>query len=237
MPRKNPAMDEEQYFSRYPLTSPNYLVARIAGNAIRERAEKYFTGRLLDIGCGTKSKTALVADFVDDYIGLDHITTPHDPSQIDVYGTAFNIPARDSTFDSILCTAVLEHLERPQRAICEACRVLKPNGHALYTVPLFWHLHEQPRDFFRFTRHGLAHLFHTAGFAVVEITPLSGFFVTFGTEWNYYLSRFSRKSIKWMIHAAIAMNNKILPWLDQTSLRDERFTWMYIAVVRKSFNQ
>jgi hypothetical protein len=41
-------------------------------------------------------------------------------------------------------------------------------------------LHEEPYDFFRYTRHGLASLARDAGFAEVEVEPLGGYFTALG---------------------------------------------------------
>ncbi len=53
---------------------------------------------------------------------------PHDKFKIDLFGTAYDIPVKDEHFDTVLCTAVLEHLEEPDKAIKEANRVLKRGG-------------------------------------------------------------------------------------------------------------
>jgi len=76
-------------------------------------------------------------------------------SKIDLFGTAYNIPVDDNYFDTALCTAVLEHLEETSDVTKETHRVLKAGGYAIYTVPFFWHLHEEPRDFYRYTKYGL----------------------------------------------------------------------------------
>ncbi|MDN5849507.1 MAG: class I SAM-dependent methyltransferase, partial [Nitrococcus sp.] len=151
----------EKYYQQYGIAHPAHNVARIAGKQIRHRASRYFSGRMLEIGCGTKAKGLLLSEFVEEHIGLDHKDCRHDNSNIDVFGTAYEIPCDDNSFDCILSTAVLEHLEDPQSALHEAYRVCIPGGYALYTMPLFWHLHEEPRDFFRYTKHGLRHLFET----------------------------------------------------------------------------
>ncbi len=102
-------------------------------------------------------------------------------------------------------------------------------------MPFFWHLHEQPRDFYRYTKYGLQHLFTTAGFEIVELRALSGFFVTFGAEFGYYLRRFRRGPVtSRIVSFIIASINKVVPRLDETeALRDEKFTWMYFVVARK----
>ena len=200
-------------------------------------AQKYFTGRMLEIGCGDKSKGALVGRYIDEHVGLDlpDEDSPHQTITADVVGSALEIPLEDESFDSALSTAVLEHLEEPQRALHEAFRILKPGGYALYTMPFFWHLHEQPRDFYRYTKYGLQHLFTTAGFEIVELSALSGFFVTFGAELGYYLQRFQRGPVtSKVVSVIIASINKVAPRLDEVdALRDEKFTWMYLVVARK----
>ena len=157
-----------RYFARYPITVPAHSVARIAGLNIRAQAAKYFSGRMLEIGCGTKAKGLLVGDFILQHIGLDLPETPHDQTAIDIFGTAYQIPLNDASCDCVLSTAVIEHLEEPYLALCEAFRVLKPGGYSIYTAPLFWHLHEEPRDFYRYTRHGLKYLFEKAGFQIID---------------------------------------------------------------------
>lgn len=126
---------------------------------IREAAKKFANGRLLDIGCGEKPLQNMFAPYVTEHIGLDHQDSLHSKDNVDIFGSAYEIPKKNEYFDTILCTAVLEHLEEPDKAIAEANRVLKKGGIAIYTVPFFWHLHEEPRDFYRYTKYGLKYLF------------------------------------------------------------------------------
>nr|NQU90814.1 methyltransferase domain-containing protein [Bacteroidota bacterium] len=227
----------KKYYKKYPITHPAYVVVRIAGKYIRDRAEKYFSGKMIEIGCGDKSKQHLVGDFVREHIGLDHEDTPHDKSNVDLFGTAYEIPQDDEAFDCILSTAVLEHLEDPQLALIEAFRVLRPGGYAIYTAPLFWHLHEEPRDFFRYTNYGLEYLFKSAKFEVVEITPLSGFWVTFGSELSYYIRDFGFGPFIYISRFVIFINNIVFPFLNQLDQKlhhgAERWTWMYLVVAKK----
>lgn len=220
-------------YNAVQIHQPHYAVTVAGQKAIREYASRYLHGRLLDIGCGNKSKEALVGRYVEEYIGIDHPGTQHNTARLDLFGTAYEIPVTGNSFDSVLCTTVLEHLEEPAAAIREAFRVLKPNGYALYTVPLFWHLHEEPRDFYRYTKHGLAYLFQGAGFTVTKIVPVSGFLTTFSTEWNYYLRRFRRGLFKPVIDGLTAASNLTLPNFDRSILRDEKFTWMYLIIAQK----
>lgn len=223
----------EDYYSHYPITDPAHVLIRINGSLIRQKAAKYFSGKLIDIGCGKGIKRGLIGEYIDDYVGLDHESCPHGTDAVDLVGTAQNIPADDNSFDCALCTAVLEHLRYPQEALEEAFRVLKPGGYALVTAPLYWHLHEEPHDYFRYTRYGLEHLFESVGFPIAQLISRSGFWVTFGTESSYYLCRFKKGILKPVVNTLVAFINWMAPKLDHGILRNERFTWMYMVAARK----
>ncbi len=215
----------------------NLLVNYIFDKEFGKAAIKYVQGRLLDIGCGAKPYKGLLSSYVTEHIGVDHEGTSHSKNEIDFFCTAYDIPLEDSSFDSVICTAVLEHLEEPENAIRECYRVLKAGGTAIYSVPFIWHLHEEPRDFYRLTKYGLSHLFEKTGFEVLEIKALSGFWVTFGQLFVYNLYRLNRGPLRWFSIIAIAgliiqVISYVLDKLDKT----EQWTWMYLIVVRKKMD-
>ena len=213
----------------------NILVNRIHDAAVLENGRRYLKGRLIDIGCGTKPYESRLAPYVTVHVGLDHRDTSHDTSNVNLFGSAYDIPAEDNSFDSALCTAVLEHLEEPESALRECHRVLKPGGCALYTVPFIWHLHEEPRDFFRYSKHGLGYLFEKVGFQILELSSLSGFWVTFGQLLVYNLYRFNRGPLRWsgMIPLSGLTVQGIAYVLDRID-RAEEWTWAYMVVARKT---
>lgn len=219
-------------YNRINVTEPSWMVKIIGEFKYREIFKRYNPGKTLDIGCGSGEKKC-VFPHDSSYVGVDHINTPHIKSNIDVFCDAYHIAFIDECFDTIFCTGVLEHLEEPQLAVREAYRVLQLGGFAIYTVPLFWHLHEQPRDFFRYTKYGLKYIFEKAGFEVIAIDALSGFWVTFGTEFNYYIQRFKKGLLRHFINAWVVLTNLLCLKLDRGFLRDERFTWMYIVIAQK----
>jgi SAM-dependent methyltransferase len=45
------------------------------------------------------------------------------------------LPFRDGTFDAVVATEVLEHLDEPRKLFQEASRILRPNGRFLLTTP------------------------------------------------------------------------------------------------------
>jgi len=53
-------------------------------------------------------------------------------------GDAYRLPFADQTFDAVICSEVLEHLETYDLALAEINRVLKPGGQFVPTVPRAW---------------------------------------------------------------------------------------------------
>ena len=212
----------------------NVLVHRIHNRELLAAAKKYFSGRLIDIGCGNKPYAGLLKPFVSEHIGVDHSLTLHGTTNIDIMSSAYEIPVADESFDSALSTAVLEHLEEPERALRECHRVLKPGGVAVYSVPFIWHLHEEPRDFYRFSKFGLDYLFKKVGFEIIEIKALSGFWVTFGQLFVYNLYRLNRGPLRWFrIIDAVGLTLQGIAYLFDRFDRTEQWTWAYIVVARK----
>jgi SAM-dependent methyltransferase len=212
----------------------NLLINRIHDRYLKQSASKYFSGYLIDIGCGTKPYKDLLAPYVTEHVGIDHQDTLHDKSNIDRFGTAYELPAQDEEFDYALCTTVLEHLEEPEQALRECHRVLKRGGVAIYSVPFIWHLHEEPRDFYRFSKYGLKYLFEKAGFEIVEIKALSGFWVTFGQLFVYNIYRFNRGPLRYIpVIPALCLIIQGASYLLDKIDKTEQWTWMYMAVARK----
>ncbi|MEN8169043.1 MAG: class I SAM-dependent methyltransferase [Pseudomonadota bacterium] len=212
----------------------NILINSIHDKQLLNYAGRYLSGKLIDIGCGTKPYKDMLSPFVEEHVGLDHEVTFHDKSNIELFGTAYEIPSDDKTFDSAICTAVLEHLEEPEQALRECYRVLKPGGVAIYSVPFIWHLHEEPRDFYRYTKYGLKYLFEKSNFKVLEIVPLSGFWVTFGQLSVYNIYRFNRGPLRYIpIIPALGLAIQGISYILDSIDKSEQWTWMYMVVVRK----
>jgi len=214
----------------------NWLIFSIINPALKQRLKKYAKGKLIDIGCGTKPYKDMVKPYVEVHTGVDHQDSLHDKSDMDIIGNAYSIPLESCSYDTVLCTDVLEHLEEPFLAISEALRVLKPGGYAIYTVPFFWHLHEEPRDFYRYTKFGLNYLFKKSNFEIIEISALSGFSVTFAQELVYFLCRFRRGgwiNPLWWIIPIFSQFVQMLAFIFNKFEKTEMFSCEYIIVARK----
>jgi len=227
-------------YGKHGLSSPSWMVKKIGNKAYIESferlAKEHAPGKLLDIGCGAGEKKSVIP-LNADYFGVDTIGCPHGNSAIDTFCLADSLSFLDATFDTVFCSGVLEQLETPQKAIEESYRVLNPGGYAIYSIPLFWHIHEEPRDFYRYTKYGIRYLFEKAGYEIIELKPLSGFWVTFGSELNYYLQPLGKGIMRYAIKALTAFFNAIFLFLDiadrRINPRFDKWTWMYLIIARK----
>ena len=222
-------------YGKLGVSSPSWMVKVLGESAYRETftrlAEVHEIGKLLDVGCGSGEKRVVIPKNAK-YFGLDHANSKHAAFHTDVLATAYDIPFKNGSFDTLFCTGVLEHLEEPYSAIEESYRVLRPGGYAIYTVPLFWHIHEEPRDFYRYTSYALRYLFEKAGFHISTIDPLSGFWVTAGSMFNYYMSLFARGPFRYAVRFLTSINNLLCFALNRCH-KPAKFTWMYLVVAYK----
>lgn len=201
--------------------------------AIWQRAaETYAKGQLVDIGCGEKPLVPFFSRYVDRYIGVDHSETEHDLQHADLIGTAYAVPLPDSSADTIVLSQVLEHLERPADALAECHRLLTPGGHLLLTTPFFWHLHEEPRDFYRYSPYGLRYLLTEAGFDVLEIAPYGGAWLTISVEIAYALKAWRGGRLDRAVVALTWLVQRVGSWADRRNMQTD-FSVAHFAAARK----
>lgn len=136
---------------------------------------KYVQGKLLDLGCGNVPLYRFYDPFVSENICVDWGNTLHQNSFLDVEADLNEpLPLKSDNYDTVILSDVLEHIRRPEQLIQEINRVLKPGGTFIMNVPFFYHLHEEPFDFFRYTKHALRSMSEENGFEVVYLEPLGG---------------------------------------------------------------
>ncbi len=97
-------------------------------------------------------------------------------AQLDVVGDLCALPFRPASFDACLNVVTLEHVKDPAMVLREIARTLAPGGRLLLIVPFEWEEHQQPHDYFRFTRYSLTYLLDQAGLQDASIRPVGGFF-------------------------------------------------------------
>ena len=107
-------------------------------------------GAVLDLGCGVGSLCRALADRVESVVGLDGSPVKverarqlNGAANITYVCALFEAWTPDRTFDSIVCTNVLEHV-KDVPAFLQICRkALAPGGRLIATVPNALGLHKR----------------------------------------------------------------------------------------------
>jgi SAM-dependent methyltransferase len=203
-----------------------------------ERAVAEFAGslppgaRVLDAGAGEGNYKSHFA--AQRYLGLDLGVgdTGWDYSRLDVVGDLAALPFRDRVFDASLNVTTLEHVRDPLRVLTEIGRTLLPGGRLLLIVPHEWEEHQQPHDYFRYTRYGLEYLLRGAGFCSFEIRPVGGFFRLLSRR-LFNALQFFPGPLMFLAVFFFVPPALLLPLLEPLDRR-QNFTLGYICFVRKS---
>lgn len=153
----------EEYFT---LSPAGLTLLRALQPLVRDHCR----GLVLDAGAGRGAYRDMLLRYADEYVGIDVGAS----SATGVVGDAQRLPFADDSFDTVFCSQVLEHVPEPWLALAEFRRVLKPGGALILSVPHLSWLHNEPFDFYRYTRHGVNFLLNRAGFAAATIDPAGG---------------------------------------------------------------
>jgi SAM-dependent methyltransferase len=145
--------------------------------------------RVLDAGAGPCRYKSLFAHC--EYKAQDfalYTGKEHSYGALDYVGDITAIGAPDGAFDFILCTEVFEHIPRPDLAVREFARLLRPGGELAITAPLGSGIHMPPYHYYGgFSPYWYEHFLSAAGMRVQSIRPNGGFFKLYGQESRRFL--------------------------------------------------
>ncbi|KQM63944.1 hypothetical protein ASE74_12310 [Pedobacter sp. Leaf216] len=201
--------------------------------------QSYAKGNLLDIGCGNKPYKQFIEGRVKSYLGCDIIQS--DNNAVDLICSANKIPLNDDLFETIISTQTIEHVEDPHGLISEAYRLLKNNGYLIISGPMYWPLHEEPYDFFRFTKYGFQHMLEQAGFKVTSVCASGGKWALAGQALLhaiyptiYNIRGIKGKIIKFIarIFRVIKLINILFEYMDNR-VTDHSNTMNYVVIAQK----
>lgn len=148
---------------------PNTVRGRIRDYIVRNR--EYLKGRVLEIGSRSTHEAAWwttnrdLAPAGTDWIGIDM-----QPGLfVDQVVNACDMPVGwAGSFDAVLCSEALEHIDQYWRALSGILRVLKDGGVAIFTTLTAFPIHGFPNDYRRWTAAGLALDLKVAGFRDIQ---------------------------------------------------------------------
>jgi SAM-dependent methyltransferase len=151
-------------------TDTGWSVRKPLADWLRDEGRTAAGKRVLDVGCGHKPYFPFFAEATS-YVGVDVAGNP----AADVIGAVEALPLEDGSFDLVLCTQVLEHVDDPAVAVRELHRVTAPGGRVLASTHGVMVFHPNPNDYWRWTHTGLRRLFEQNGeWSSVDVRPGAG---------------------------------------------------------------
>jgi SAM-dependent methyltransferase len=166
--------------------------------------------RVLDVGCGVKPYYPFFAAAAS-YVGVDVQENPN----ADVHGPIEALPLDDESFDIVLCTQVLEHVDDPTAAVRELHRVTASGGRVLASTHGVMVYHPNPGDYWRWTHTGLGRLFDGFDWRRVDVRPGAGSAACLAFLGGTYLHLLAKRArIAPVARPAIAALNRAAVALD-----------------------
>ena len=207
----------EDQVEKFSLTIPNGTCVLDAGAGECQYAEQFSHCRYIA---------------VDLAVGEIH----WDYSCLDAQADLANLPFPDNSFGAAINIVVLEHISDPQAALKELARVLRPGAPLFMVVPQEWGVHQDPYDYFRYTKFGLKWILEHAGFNDFSIESVGGFFTLLGRRLLDSILYFQR-GWRWLLLPLVApvagLLGLLLPLLDFLD-RDKKTTLGYTCVAKKT---
>jgi uncharacterized protein YbaR (Trm112 family)/SAM-dependent methyltransferase len=134
-------------------------------------------------------------------------------ADVDLFCDGHDLPFVDGCVDSVITTAVLEHVLYPERVAAEIHRVLKTGGLLYSELPFMQQVHEGAYDFTRYTLSGHRRLFN--GFTEIETGMVAG--PATAMVWaieNLALALVRRPVSRTLTKAGVRLLFAWLKWLD-----------------------
>jgi SAM-dependent methyltransferase len=236
MREENLARLENLYINK---NARDFLVMHFLIKDLKTTISEFAKGKVLDIGCGNKPYEELFAGKINSYFGCDVVQS--NQSKVDVICPATALNFEDNTFDTVFSTQVIEHVDDPFKMLAEAARVLKKNGYLILSAPFSWELHEEPYDFYRYTKYGLESMLVKNGFELIKIKANGGKWAAIVQLYlnAVYAGFHKKKFLNRLLKGAFTtlrmttLFNHLGLWLDH-KFHDEILTLNYVVVAKKS---
>lgn len=213
---------------------PQYFIKKYTNNSIKF-ALHYARGTLLDVGCGRMPYKKEFLPCVDKYIGLDHPEAAKyykGKEKPDILADSTQIPLPDNSCDTVTCFQVLEHLPEPIKALEEMRRVLKKNGRIIISTIQFYPLHDEPYDYYRYTKYGLSHLLHHVNLVELKHREEGNVFTLIFQSLNIYLMFILKNMVKSDKRKIIAL--LLAPFFLSITTFLNLLTFVFLALDKKS---
>lgn len=211
--------------------SPDKIIKDLQWDSLL-KASRYAHGKLLDVGCGKMPYKSIFLPRVRKYFGIDK-----NSDDADIRNDFLKINISSKSFDTVLCTQVLEHVPEPLKLLTKINKILKKNGVLILTAPFTGYLHEVPNDYYRYTKYGLQYMLKNANFRIVYIKAEGNWIASIGQEIISYLeptyNRFLLKYPKQLLQLCILLLIKAFSCLPERFIKSRYSVINYIVVAKK----
>lgn len=151
------------------------LVSKQTFAVYKELIKDNARGDFLDLGCGNVPYYQIYKDQVNKVICIDWANSYHENTHLDyIADLNEDIPLEPDSVDTVLLTDVLEHIREPNHLFNQISIILRKNGRLILGVPFFYHLHEEPYDYHRYTKHKLIDFCEKNSLEVVSLKEVGG---------------------------------------------------------------
>ncbi len=186
--------------------------------------------KVLNVGAGGNIETYLKTKF--NFVRSIDVDLNREPDQIIDVCDLDQLKGLTFTPHLVCMFEVLEHTKNPVDAINNLYEIIDNDSYVMLSTPFIFHIHDEPYDFFRFTKYGLEILFKN--FKEVVIKPRNGWFETI-------LVLFVRLRMETNIFSKIIGNLFIfiyflltpLTFLLQNIIKSEKITTGYFVFAKK----
>jgi len=152
--------------------SGRYYILSNLKKAIKEIIEEESSfGKILDYGAKDSPYKKLFKAKSISFHTADFKNTGECMIELNDDGT---IPVDSNSYDTVISSQVLEHVEDVQLYLSEIKRVLKNDGRLLISTHGYWKFHPDPHDYWRWTREGLIKTLKMNGFISIKTYGIAG---------------------------------------------------------------
>ena len=110
--------------------------------------------KVLNIGSGGSIQAIIESSLQGSIVNIDIDPSRKPDIVMDVTSLEFD----NNSFDLVIMMEVLEHVKEPKKALSEISRVLSHDGRLIMSTPFILGIHDEPYDYYRFTKYGLKYL-------------------------------------------------------------------------------
>ena len=146
--------------------------------------------KLLDLGCGRGDQLRAFAALGYDVLGADNADSardfcaPHSVEILNILETGLSL--KEGSVDVVFSKSVIEHLDKPEKMLKEAKRVLRPGGKLIVMCPSWVHMgwgpfYQDHTHVTPFTKPSLRDILKLEGFHGVDVKHFRQLPVT----WKY----------------------------------------------------